>query len=209
MGIFSLPAETARCSDSLLWFAPPPWSPPRPTPCSLELATLALVLDTLVPPSLPLPSLLPLPSPPLPTPPPLPSASPLPVSTLPTSLCPATLELSLPPLPSPPLPSLPPPLPLPVLLVATPPLEATTARGRLRPSPTLATPVLATLDSDTVTLVSMATASLLPASTPPTSLFLAGDSTKQTSIATSDFCFRSEMRRTLSGVSSYTGKTKK
>merc|ERR1712021_160287 len=79
MGIFSLPAEPTRCSDSLLWFAPPPWSPLRLTPCSSELATLALatlvldtlVLDTLVQPSLPLPSLLPLPLPPLPTPPPI------------------------------------------------------------------------------------------------------------------------------------------
>merc|ERR1712130_686777 len=152
MGIFSLPAESTRCSDSLLWFAPPPWSPLRLTPCSLELATLALVSDTLVPP------LLPLPSPPLPTPLPLPSASPPP-------------------------PSLPLPLPPPVSSEATPPLEATTARGRLRPSPTLATPVSATLDSDTATLVSTATASLLLASTPPTSPSLAGDSTKQTSIA--------------------------
>merc|ERR1711935_599122 len=149
MGIFSLPAEPTRCSDSLLWFAPPPWSPLRLTPCSSELATLALatlvldtlVLDTLVQPSLPLPSLLPLP---------------------------------LPPLPTPPL-----PLPPPVLSEATPPLEATTARGRLRPSPTLATPVL-----DTATLVPTAMASLLPASTPPTFPSLAGDSTKQTSIAT-------------------------
>merc|ERR1712126_721264 len=173
MGIFSLPAEPTRCSDSLLWFAPPPWSPLRLTPCSLELATLALVSDTLVP-----PSLLPLPSPPPPTPLPLPSASPPPVSTLPTSPSPATPELSLLPPPSPPLPL----LPL-VSLEATPPLEATTARGRLRQSPTLATPVSATLDSDTATLVSTATASLLPASTPPTSPSLAGDSTKQTSIA--------------------------
>merc|ERR1712212_1090921 len=91
MGIFSLPAEPTRCSDSLLWFAPPPWSPLRLTPCSSELATLALatpVLATLVllvPPSLPLPSPLPLPLPPPPTPPPLPSASLLPASTLPTS----------------------------------------------------------------------------------------------------------------------------
>merc|ERR1712142_427299 len=87
-------------------------------------------------------------------------------------------ELSLLPPLSLPLPL----LPL-VLSEATPPLEATTARGRLRQSPTLATPVSATLDSDTATLVSTATASLLPASTPPTSPSLAGDSTKQTSIA--------------------------
>merc|ERR1712126_239070 len=130
------------------------------------------VSDTLVPPSLPPPS------PPPPTPPPLPSASPPPVSTLLTSPSPATPELSLLPPPSLPLPLLPP-----VLSEATPPLEATTARGRLRPSPTLATPVSATLDSDTAMLVSTATASLLLASTPPTSPSLAGDSTKQTSRA--------------------------
>merc|ERR1711934_1344237 len=159
MGIFSLPAEPTRCSDSLLWFAPSPWSPLRLTPCSLELATLVsatLVLDTLVPPLLPLP-LLP-----------------------------------------------------PVLLEATPPLEATTARGRLRLSPTSATPVLATLDLDTATLGHTATASLLPVSTPPTSPSLAGGSTKQTSIATfsTSFCAL-KMRGTPSGFSSYPGKTKK
>merc|ERR1712212_678273 len=146
MGIFGLPAEPTRCSDSLLWFAPPPWSPLRLTPCSSELATLALAtlvmatLVLLVPPSLPLP-LLPPPSLPLPSPPP-------------------------------------------VLSVATPPSEATTARGRLRLSPTLATPVLATLVLDTATLVPTAMASLLPASTPLTSPSHAGDSTKQTSTAT-------------------------
>merc|ERR1712212_1034872 len=85
MGIFSLPAEPTRCSDSLLWFAPPPWSPLRLTPCSSELATLALatlVLATLV---LLVPPSLPLPLPPPPTPPPLLSASLPPASTLPTS----------------------------------------------------------------------------------------------------------------------------
>merc|ERR1712180_281678 len=71
MGIFSLPAELARCSDLLLWFAPPPWSPLRLTPCSWELATLVLVLATLAPPSLPLPSPLPPLLPPLPTLPPI------------------------------------------------------------------------------------------------------------------------------------------
>merc|ERR1711951_211891 len=100
---------------------------------------------------------------------------------------PATPELSLLPLPSLPLPSLPLPLPPLVLSEATPLLEATTARGRLRPSPTSATPVLATLVLDTATLVPTAMASLLPASTPPTSPSLAGDSTKQTSIATFEF----------------------
>merc|ERR1712168_1428169 len=139
MGIFSLPAELTRCSDSLLWFAPPPWSPLRLTPCSSELATLVLVLATLVPPSLPLPSLLPLPLPPLPTLPPLLSASPPPALTLPTSPSPATPELFSLPLPSLPLPLLPLPSPPPVLSEATPPLAATTARGRLRlrlmPSP--------------------------------------------------------------------------
>merc|ERR1711872_1093992 len=94
----------------------------------------------------------------------------------------ATPELSLLPLPSLPPPSLPLPLPPPVSSEATPPLEATTARGRLRPSPTSATPVL-----DTATLVPTAMASLLPASTPPTSPSLAGDSTEQTSIATFEF----------------------
>merc|ERR1712110_12568 len=105
MGIFSLPAEPTRCSDSLLWFAPSPWSPLRLTPCSLELATLVsatLVLDMLVPPSLPLPLLLP------PTPHPLLSASLPPASTLQTSPFPATSELSLLPLPL--LPPLPPPV---------------------------------------------------------------------------------------------------
>merc|ERR1711962_531799 len=156
-----------------------------PSPCSLELATLVL----LEPPSLPLPSpplltlLLPL-LPPLPTLPPLPSLSLPPVSTPPTSPSPATPEPFLLPLPS--LPLLSPPLPLPPLpsppLVwseATPPsVDTTTARGRVRPSPTLATPVLVT-----DTLVPTATASLPPASTLPTSLSLAGDSTKQTSTA--------------------------
>merc|ERR1711971_1147988 len=58
MGIFSLPAEPTRCSDSLLWFAPPPWLP-------LRLATLflaTLVLATLVlmpqPPTMAPPTLL-------------------------------------------------------------------------------------------------------------------------------------------------------
>merc|ERR1712212_888247 len=136
MGIFSLPAEPTRCSDSLLWFAPPPWSPLRLTPCSSELATLALATLVL-----------------------------------------ATLVLLVPP-------SLPLPLPPPVLSEATPPSEATTARGRLRPSPTAATPVLATLVLDTATLVPTAMASLLPASTPLTSPSHAGDSTKQTSTTT-------------------------
>merc|ERR1712010_107969 len=183
MGIFSLPVEPTRCLDSLLWFAPSPWSPLRLTPCSLELATLdsaMLVLATLVQPSLPVPPLLPLPSPPLPTPHPLLSASLPPVSMLPMSPSPATSEPSLLPLPL---------LP-PVSSEATPPSEATTARGRLRPSPTSATPVLATLDLDTATLGPTATASLLPVSTPPTSPSLAGGSTKQTSIATfsTSFC---------------------
>merc|ERR1712037_730316 len=130
MGIFSLPAEPTRCSDSLLWFAPSPWSPLRLTPCSWELATLVsamLVSATLVPPSLPLPLLLLLPLPPPPTPHQLLLASLPPASTLQTFPFPATSELSLLPLPL---------LPL-VLSEATPPLEATTARGRLRlmPSP--------------------------------------------------------------------------
>merc|ERR1712071_335581 len=147
---------------------------------------MGLVLDTLVPPLLPLPlppllTPLPLPLPPPPTPPPLLLASPPPASTLPTSPSPATSEVSLDTLVPP---SLPLPLPPPVLSEATPPLEATTARGRLRPSLTLATPVLATLVLDTATLVPTAMASLLPASTPPTFPSLAGDSTKQTSIAT-------------------------
>merc|ERR1712212_266111 len=111
--------------------------------------------------------------------PPLPLASPLPASTLPTSPSPATPELFLLPLPLLPLPS-----PPPVLSEATPPSEATTARGRLRLSPTSATPVLATLVLDTATLVPTAMASLLPASTPLTSPSHAGDSTKQTSTAT-------------------------
>merc|ERR1711962_979276 len=100
MGIFSLPTELARCSDLLLWFAPPPWSPLRLTPCSLELATLVLVLATLAPPSLPPLSLLPPLLPPLPTLPPLPSPSLPPASTPPTSPSPATPEPFLPPLPS-------------------------------------------------------------------------------------------------------------
>merc|ERR1712210_300743 len=102
MGIFSLPAEPTRCSDSLLWFAPSPWSPLRLTPCSLELATpvlAMLVLDTLVPPSLPLPLLLLLPLPPPPTPHQLLSASLPPVSTLRTFPFPAMSDPSLLPLP--------------------------------------------------------------------------------------------------------------
>merc|ERR1711971_111293 len=78
----------------------------------------------------------------------------------------------------------------PVLSEANPPWAIPSPppspRGRLRPSPTSATPVLATLVLatlvlDTATLVPTTTASLLPASTPPTSPSLAGDSTKQTS----------------------------
>merc|ERR1712210_296144 len=136
MGIFSLPAEPTRCSDSLLWFAPSPWSPLRLTPCSLELATLVsamLVSATLVPPSLPLPL------PPPPTPHPLLSASLPPVSTLRTFPSPATSELStlvlvtlvLDPLvpPSLPLPLLlllplpPPPTPHPLLSASLPPVS--------------------------------------------------------------------------------------
>merc|ERR550534_908928 len=62
--------------------------------------------------------------------------------------------------------------------VTPPSVDTTTARGRLRPSPTLATLVLVT-----DTLVPTATASLPPASTLPTSPSLAGDSNKQTSTA--------------------------
>merc|ERR1712172_114807 len=56
MGIFSLPAEPTRCSDLLLWFAPPPWSPLRlALPCSSELATLVLATLVLLGPPSPLP----------------------------------------------------------------------------------------------------------------------------------------------------------
>merc|ERR1712172_359068 len=47
MGIFSLPAEPTRCSDSLFWFAPPPWSPLRLA--TLFLATLVLATLVLMP----------------------------------------------------------------------------------------------------------------------------------------------------------------
>merc|ERR1712172_84823 len=161
MGIFSLPAEPTRCSDSLFWFAPPPWSP-------LRLATLFLA--TLV-----LATLVLMPQPPTTTPPTPPTPLQLVLTTLVLVLAtmpglsqavagPTVLSEANPPwaIPSPP------PSP----------------RGRLRPSPTSATPVLATLVLDTATLVPTATASLLPASTPPTSPSLAGDSTEQTSTAT-------------------------
>merc|ERR1712001_302802 len=123
MGIFSLPVEPTRCSDSLLWFAPPPWSPLRPIPCSLVLATPASATPVLV--------TLALPSPP----PLLPSASPPPASTPPTSPSPAMSELFTLPLPSLPLPLLPPLSPPLVSLEATQPSEDSTARGRLMPSP--------------------------------------------------------------------------
>merc|ERR1711971_77726 len=161
MGIFSLPAEPTRCSDLLLWFALPPWSPLRPA--TLFLATLVLATLVLMP------------QPPTTTPPTPPTPLQLVLTTLVLVLAtmpglsqavagPTVLSEANPPwaIPSPP------PSP----------------RGRLRPSPTLATPVLATLVLDTATLVPTATASLLPASTPPTSPSLAGDSTKQTSTAT-------------------------
>merc|ERR1711971_348553 len=161
MGIFSLPAEPTRCSDLLLWFAPPPWSPLRLT--TLFLATLVLATLVLMP------------QPPTTTPPTPPTPLQLVLTTLVLVLAtmpglsqavagPTVLSEANPPwaIPSPP------PSP----------------RGRLRPSPTSATPVLATLVLDTATLVPTATASLLPASTPPTSPSLAGDSTEQTSTAT-------------------------
>merc|ERR1712172_17603 len=161
MGIFSLPAEPTRCSDSLFWFAPPPWSP-------LRLATLflaTLVLATLVL---------------MPQPPTMaPSTPPTPLQLVLTTL---VLVLATMPGPSPAV------VGPPVLSEANPPWAIPSPppspRGRLRPSPTLATLVLATLVLDTATLVPTATASLLPASTPPTSPSLAGDSTEQTSTAT-------------------------
>merc|ERR1712192_14104 len=161
MGIFSLPAEPTRCSDSLFWFAPPPWSP-------LRLATLflaTLVLATLV--------LLPQP----------PTTAPSTLLT-PLLLVLTTLVLVLATMPGPSQAVAGPP----VLSEANPlwaiPSPPPSPRGRPRPSPTSATPVLATLVLDTATLVPTATASLLPASTPPTSPSLAGDSTNQTSTAT-------------------------
>merc|ERR1711971_1515684 len=171
MGIFSLPAEPTRCSDLLLWFALPPWSP-------LRLATLflaTLVLATLV--------LLPQPRTTAPS---------TPLTPLQLGLTTLVLVLATMPGPSPAVAG-------PTVLSEANPLWAIPAtppspRGRLRPSPTSATlvlatlvsatPVLATLVSDTATLVPTATASLLPASTPPTSPSLAGDSTEQTSTAT-------------------------
>merc|ERR1712192_263670 len=153
MGIFSLPAEPTRCSDSLLWFAPPPWSPLRLA--TLFLATLVLATLVLMP---QLPTMAP------------------PTPLTPLQLVLTTLVLALATMPGPsqavagPM----------VLSEANPPWAIPSPppspRGRLRPSPTSATPVLATPVS--------ATASLLPASTPPTSPSLAGDSTKQTSTAT-------------------------
>merc|ERR1712172_151452 len=161
MGIFSLPAEPKRCSDLLLWSAPPPWSP-------LRLATLFLA--TLV-----LATLVLMPRPPITTPPTL---------LTPLQLVLTTLVLVLATTPGPSQAVVGPP----VLSEANPlwaiPSPPPSPRGRLRPSPTLATLVLATLVLDTATLVPTDTASLLPASTPPTSPSLAGDSTKQTSTAT-------------------------
>merc|ERR1712172_73683 len=161
MGIFCLPAEPTRCSDSLLWFAPPPWSP-------LRLATLflaTLVLATLV--LMPRPPITALSTPPTPL-----------------QLVLTTLVLVLATMPGPLQAGSEPP----VLSEVNPPWAIPSPppspRGRPRPSPTSATPVLATLVLDTATLVPTATASLLPASTPPTSPSLAGDSTKQTSTAT-------------------------
>merc|ERR1712172_209944 len=146
MGIFSLPAEPTRCSDSLLWFSPPPWSP-------LRLATLFLA--TLV-----LATLVLMPQPPTTTPPTPPT---------PLQLVLTTLVLVLATMPGPSQAVAGPP----VLSEANPlwaiPSPPPSPRGRLRPSPTSATPVLATLVLDTATLVPTATASLLPASTPPTS----------------------------------------
>merc|ERR1712172_333510 len=161
MGIFSLPAEPKRCSDLLLWSAPPPWSP-------LRLATLFLA--TLV-----LATLVLMPQPPTTAPPTLLTPLPLVLTTL-------VLVLATMPGPSPAV------VGPPVLSEVNPPWAIPSPppspRGRLRPSPTLATLVLATLVLDTATLVPTATASLLPASTPPTSPSLAGDSTKQTSTTT-------------------------
>merc|ERR1712172_356963 len=166
MGIFSLPVEPTRCSDSLFWFAPPPWSP-------LRLATLFLA--TLV-----LATLALLPQPPTTAPP----TPPTPLQLVFTTL---VLVLATMPGPSQAVAG------LPVLSDANPPWAIPSPppspRGRLRPSPTSATPVLATLVLATLvlataTLVPTATASLLPASTPPTSPSLAGDSTKQTSTTT-------------------------
>merc|ERR1711971_1224804 len=163
MGIFSLPAEPTRCSDLLLWFALPPWSPLRPA--KLFLATLVLATLVLMP------------QPPTTTPPTPPTPLQLVLTTLVLVLAtmpglsqavagPTVLSEANPPwaIPSPP------PSP----------------RGRLRPSPTSATPVLATLVLATLVLATLVldTASLLPASTPPTSPSLAGDSTEQTSTAT-------------------------
>merc|ERR1712181_135555 len=138
MGIFSLPAEPTRCSDSLFWFALPTWSPLRLA--TLFLATLALATLVL-----------------LPQPPTMaPSTPPTPLQLVLTTLV-LVLDTMLGPSPAVVGPT--------VLSEATPP----SPRGRLRPSPTSATPVLATLVLDTATLVPTATASLLPASTPPTS----------------------------------------
>merc|ERR1712181_94644 len=148
MGIFSLPAEPARCPDLLFWSAPPPWSP-------LRLATLFLATLVLMP---QLPTMAP-------------STPPTPLQLVLT-----TLVLVLATMPGPSQAGGPP-----VLSEANPPWAIPSPppspRGRLRPSPTSATPVLATLVLDTATLVPTATASLLPASTPPTSPSPAGDST--------------------------------
>merc|ERR1711971_546292 len=128
MGIFSLPAEPTRCSDSLLWFAPPPWLP-------LRLATLflaTLVLATLVL---------------MPQPPTMAPSTPL----TPLQLVLTTLALVLATMPGP-SPAEGPP----VLSEANPPWAIPSPppspRGRLRPSPTSATPVLATLVLATLVL---------------------------------------------------------
>merc|ERR1712192_79614 len=111
MGIFSLPAEPTRCSDLLLWFAPPPWSP-------LRLATLflaTLVLATLVL---------------MPQPPTMAPSTPL----TPLQLVLTTLVLVLATMPGPSPAGGPP-----VLSEANPPwaipVTPPSPRGRLRPSP--------------------------------------------------------------------------
>merc|ERR1712172_448009 len=147
MGIFSLPAEPTRCSDSLFWFAPPPWSPLRLA--TLFLATLVLATLVLMPQQ--------------------PTTAPSTLLT-PLQLVLTTLVLVLATMPGPSPAVVGPP----VLSEVNPPWAIPSPppspRGRLRPSPTSATPVLATLVSDTLvsdtaTLVPTATASLLPAST--------------------------------------------
>merc|ERR1712181_199820 len=135
MGIFSLPAEPARCSDLLFWSAPPPWSP-------LRLATLFLATLVLMP---QLPTMAP-------------STPPTPLQLVLT-----TLVLVLATMPGPSQAGGPPVLSEanPPWAIPSPPPSP---RGRLRPSPTSATLVLATATLVPTATASLLPASTPPTS---------------------------------------------